>query len=41
MNALTKFSGVSKTNKPIIAMAYLLPLPGSPLYDTERVRTAR
>ena len=36
MNALTKFSGVFKTNKPIIAMAHLLPLPGSPLYDTGR-----
>jgi hypothetical protein len=36
MNPLTKFNTVFKTNKPVIAMAHLLPLPGSPLYDAER-----
>lgn len=33
MNALEKFQSVFKTRKPIIAMAHLRPLPGSPLYD--------
>jgi membrane complex biogenesis BtpA family protein len=36
MNALEKFQIVFKTNKPIIAMVHLLPLPGSPLYDAGR-----
>jgi uncharacterized protein len=36
MNPLTKFNTVFKTNKPVIAMAHLLPLPGSPLYDAGR-----
>ncbi|MGA8655890.1 MAG: hypothetical protein WB586_07045 [Chthoniobacterales bacterium] len=36
MNPLTKFNTVFKTNKPVIAMAHLLRLPGSPLYDAER-----
>jgi membrane complex biogenesis BtpA family protein len=33
MNAIDRFHQVLGTRKPIIAMAHLLPLPGSPLYD--------
>ena len=33
MKQFDRFHEVLKTRKPIIAMAHLLPLPGSPLYD--------
>ncbi len=33
MKQIERFHEVLKTRKPIIAMAHLLPLPGSPLYD--------
>ncbi|UCF36978.1 MAG: BtpA/SgcQ family protein [Acidobacteriota bacterium] len=33
MESIKRFHQVLKTRKPIIAMAHLLPLPGSPLYD--------
>lgn len=33
---MERFFHVFKTRKPIIAMAHLLPLPGSPLYDRDR-----
>jgi membrane complex biogenesis BtpA family protein len=33
---MNHFKEVFRTNKPIIAMAHLLPLPGSPLYDKDK-----
>jgi membrane complex biogenesis BtpA family protein len=35
MKQIDRFHKVLKARKPIIAMAHLLPLPGSPLYDAD------
>jgi membrane complex biogenesis BtpA family protein len=36
VKALAEFHRVLGTKKPIVAMAHLLPLPGSPLYDHQK-----